>query len=63
MEQSTARSRLHYYIESDIPGTIFPAFSNMVRDSQEVFEIPHDTSKYAIIQPFPGVEPSRHKID
>ena len=56
-------SRLHFYSSSDIPGTIFPAFTNMVRDGQEVFEIPYDTSKYSNIQPFGSIQPSRHKID
>ena len=32
MKQSTAMSRLHYYFISDIPGTIFPAFTSMGRD-------------------------------
>ena len=58
-------SRLYYYHISDIPGMIFPAFKNMARDGQEVFEIPYHTSLYTQV----GLsckeddEPSRMKID
>ena len=56
-------SRLHFYSSSDIPGTILPAFTNMVRDGQEVFEIPYDTSNYAHLQQFADVDPARVTVD
>ena len=55
-------SRLHYYLNADIPDTIYPAFANMKRDGQEVYELPYHTSLFSNIQPM-GVEPARMKID
>ena len=60
--EGSAASRVHFYFESDITGTVSPAFRKMKRQGVNIFEFPHLSSLHARIQSF-GVVPARFIIE